>query len=141
MENVRIFIDMKEFQLKQLIKEVLTTLVNEDNSEPTMGGGSYESQQTAVGGTYIKPERDALTDPRLTKRTPFVKENVDDVCGLCGKTGADKIPHPVYWPNEQPPQSEYVHSDCENEECQRAFDEFIQRYGKQGIDKFLKSIK
>ncbi len=43
-----------------------------------------------------------------------------DICGLCGEPGADKMPHPVHWPGEQVPDSEYVHADCENDECSRA---------------------
>lgn len=51
----------------------------------------------------------------------------DDICGLCGLPGADKIPHPVYWPGEQRPDTEYVHSECEEEECQRACDELTEK--------------
>lgn len=46
--------------------------------------------------------------------------NGPDVCGFCNLPGADKIPHPVRWPGEQAPGSEYVHRECEEEECQRA---------------------
>lgn len=44
----------------------------------------------------------------------------DDICGLCGLAGADKIPHPVHWPGERVPDTDLVHSQCESEECQRA---------------------
>ena len=44
----------------------------------------------------------------------------DDICGLCGEAGADKIAHPVHWPGEQVPDGSMVHADCENEECRRA---------------------
>lgn len=44
----------------------------------------------------------------------------DDICGLCGKPGADKIPHPIYWPNERQPATEFVHEACEDAECRRA---------------------
>jgi hypothetical protein len=47
----------------------------------------------------------------------------DDICGLCGKPGADKVPHPVYWPGEREPGTPYVHEDCEDEECARAHGE------------------
>lgn len=47
-------------------------------------------------------------------------EESDDICGLCGEPGADKIPHPNYWPGEQRPGSELVHAECEQEECRRA---------------------
>lgn len=43
-----------------------------------------------------------------------------DICGLCGQPGADKIPHPVYWPGEQRPETELVHAECEQEECRKA---------------------
>lgn len=44
----------------------------------------------------------------------------DDICGLCGLPGADKIPHPVYWPQERRPDTDLVHAECEQEECERA---------------------
>ena len=47
-------------------------------------------------------------------------EDEDDVCGLCGKPGADKIAHPVHWPGEQVPDGKLVHEACEGEECRRA---------------------
>lgn len=46
--------------------------------------------------------------------------NEDDICGLCGKPGADKYAHPVHWPGERIPDSELVHAECEAEECRRA---------------------
>lgn len=47
-------------------------------------------------------------------------EDADDICGFCGESGADKVPHPVRWPGEAHPESELVHADCEQEECRRA---------------------
>ena len=44
----------------------------------------------------------------------------DDICGLCGLPGADKIPHPIRWPGEQIPDTNLVHAKCEDEECRRA---------------------
>lgn len=44
----------------------------------------------------------------------------EEVCGLCGHPGADKVPHPVYWPGEKVPHSKYVHAACEEEESARA---------------------
>ena len=44
----------------------------------------------------------------------------EDICGLCGLLGADKIPHPIYWPDEMRPNTLYVHAECEREECERA---------------------
>lgn len=43
-----------------------------------------------------------------------------DVCGLCGGAGADKVSHPEHWPGERVPDGPYVHSECEEQECQRA---------------------
>ena len=48
-----------------------------------------------------------------------VDENTD-ICGFCGLPGADKIPHPMRWPGEQGAGAEYVHAECEAEECRRA---------------------
>lgn len=45
---------------------------------------------------------------------------MDDICGLCGQPGADKIPHPVRWPGEMMPGSDFVHRECEDAECCRA---------------------
>jgi hypothetical protein len=44
----------------------------------------------------------------------------EDICGFCGRPGADKIPHPVRWPGEDHPGSDYVHVACENNEWRRA---------------------
>jgi hypothetical protein len=30
----------------------------------------------------------------------------EDICGLCGKPGADKYKHPVRWPGEINPEGE-----------------------------------
>ncbi|MCA9340283.1 MAG: hypothetical protein KDA17_05195 [Candidatus Saccharibacteria bacterium] len=48
-------------------------------------------------------------------------EQDTDICGLCGEPGADKIPHPVYWPGERRPGSEFVHADCEDMACIEAW--------------------
>ena len=48
-----------------------------------------------------------------------MEDENDDICGLCGLPGADKIPHPVYWPEEQrpDPDRELVHAECEQRAC------------------------
>lgn len=59
----------------------------------------------------------------------------EDICGLCGEHGADKIAHPVHWPGERVPDGRFVHAECEDEECKRAHaalsdrerDEFLRR--------------
>lgn len=43
-----------------------------------------------------------------------------DICGLCGLGGANKIPHPICWPGERKPDTEFVHDECEAVECKRA---------------------
>lgn len=44
----------------------------------------------------------------------------EDICGLCGEPGADKIAHPIHWPGEQVPDGNLVHQECEQDECARA---------------------
>lgn len=53
----------------------------------------------------------------------------EDICGLCGLPGADKIPHTNYWPGERRPDTGLVHAECEQEECGRAHAELsdVQR--------------
>lgn len=60
-----------------------------------------------------------------------------DTCGLCGEPGADKMPHPIYWPGEQRPDTDLVHAECENEECQRAHAEL----SPAEIEAVLRSIR
>lgn len=43
-----------------------------------------------------------------------------DICGFCGLPGADKIPHPIRWPDENSAGTELVHAECEAAECERA---------------------
>lgn len=46
--------------------------------------------------------------------TNFIIDPIDDeICGLCELPGADKIPHPMYWPDERRPDTDYVHIKCE----------------------------
>jgi hypothetical protein len=47
-------------------------------------------------------------------------EEADDICGLCGEPGADKEPHPLYWPGERRPDTALVHAECEHQEQGRA---------------------
>ncbi len=48
------------------------------------------------------------------------EESGDDLCGLCGEPGADKYAHPIHWPDEQVPNTPFVHAECESVECGRA---------------------
>lgn len=62
----------------------------------------------------------------------------DDLCGLCGEPGADKMAKwtggAIYWPGEERPDTEMVHSDCENEECRRAHAQLSQPQRDRVID-------
>lgn len=60
----------------------------------------------------------------------------EDICGLCGEPGADKQPHPIHWPGEQVPNSEWVHVECEQEECKRAHAELTDKQREN----FLRAI-
>ena len=60
-----------------------------------------------------------------------------DLCRLCGEPGADKIPHPHYWPTETRPDTEFVHATCEDAECKRAHEEFLAQVGDVGVRRFL----
>jgi len=44
----------------------------------------------------------------------------DDICGFCGLHGADKVSHPICWPNEDSEGTKYIHEACEDAECHRA---------------------
>ena len=54
----------------------------------------------------------------------------EDICGLCGRPGADKMAiwtgGGVYWPGEQQPDTDVVHQACEQEETQRAHEALTQ---------------
>jgi hypothetical protein len=52
----------------------------------------------------------------------FEAEEADEetICGLCGEPGADKTPHPTYWPGEHRPDRDMVHAECEQEACRVA---------------------
>ena len=64
----------------------------------------------------------------------------DDICGICGEPGADKYKHPEHWPGELNPDGDFVHAECEQAECERAFQEFRQRVGDKGIKDFLRRM-
>ncbi len=69
----------------------------------------------------------------------MIRESMEeDICGLCGQSGADKVPHPVYWPGEQSPGTPYVHADCEDAETERAFGELSQSERDSFIDGLIK---
>ena len=47
-------------------------------------------------------------------------KNDEDICGLCGEPGADKMASWTgggqYWPGETVSETEMVHQSCEQEE-------------------------
>lgn len=57
-------------------------------------------------------------------------EEMDDVCGLCGERGADKMAlwtgGGIYWPGEIRPETEVVHAECEQAETARAHAQLTQ---------------
>ena len=66
--------------------------------------------------------------------------NDEDICGLCGGPEADKIPHPNRWPTEARPDTGLVHAECERNETERAFVEYRNRVGEEGVARFLRFI-
>jgi len=69
------------------------------------------------------------------------EEDEQDICAICHEPGADKMPHPEHWPGEYaPPSDSLVHIECEQEECERAFQTFRGRVGgDNGVREFLRS--
>ena len=67
---------------------------------------------------HTKDEKVSTT--KATSRSSAGLGDDEDICGLCGLPGADKIPHPIHWPGEQIPDTDLVHASCEAEECRRA---------------------
>ena len=67
-------------------------------------------------------------------------ETNDDICGLCGLPGADKMAlwtgGGIYWPGEIRPETETVHQDCERAETKRAHAMLSQKHR----DRVLRSI-
>lgn len=73
----------------------------------------------------------------MSMEVPKVEAEEDgDICGFCGEPGADKIPHPVRWPGEQSAGTEFVHAECESEECRRAHAQLNDRQRES----FLQSL-
>lgn len=60
----------------------------------------------------------------------------EDICGLCGEPGADKMAHPIHWPGERIPNGPCVHAECEEEECKRAHS-LLSDFDRQ---RFLRSL-
>lgn len=60
---------------------------------------------------------------------------IEEICGLCGETGADKMAIWTgggrYWPGEEIPETECVHQECEQEETRRAFAALSEKERKQ----------
>ncbi len=62
----------------------------------------------------------------------------EDICGLCGKPGADKMAAwtggGVLWPGEQRPDGEFVHQECEQAERERAHTVLTQEQRNAVLD-------
>jgi len=84
--------------------------------EPTGRAGVHDDS------LFLETPLDAL-GPYCLECYESVQE---DICGLCGEGGADKVPHPHYWPNEERPTTDIVHALCEQEECRRAHAELTE---------------
>ncbi len=94
---------------------------------PNLGGDLAKS---------IKGFKDGMKSDDDKSAAPAAEP--EDVCGLCGEPGADKIPHPNHWPGERRPDTDLVHAECESEECGRAHREFYGRVGDNGVRDFLR---
>lgn len=64
----------------------------------------------------------------------MITTNDQDICGLCGEPGADKIPHPLRWPGEQAPDTDLVHAECESEACRIAHEALSDKQRKEFLD-------
>ena len=62
----------------------------------------------------------SLTDRRLDAEKS--EPPPDDICGLCGRPGADKVPSPVRWPGERVSCEPLVHAECEDDEARAAME-------------------
>ena len=64
----------------------------------------------------------------------------EDICGLCGEPGADKMAlwtgGGVYWPGERRSETQFVHSECESEETERAY----RALSREEIEDALRSV-
>ena len=53
-----------------------------------------------------------------------MKDEHEDISGLCDEPGADKMAlwtgGGIYWPGEEISETEFVHAECEQEETKRA---------------------
>ena len=76
-----------------------------------MNFGARDS--ASQGGTTVTTDKNDLLDAES-----------EDICGICGEPGADKMAlwtgGGIYWPGEFIPETELVHQECEQEETRRA---------------------
>jgi len=111
--------------------EASVLLTWETNDDPRLPGwhcGCLEPDcdMNPFTKTRWKTEREAIeswnrrSNDKLRGSPSVLLDSDEDICGLCGKPGADKYAHPVHWPGEQVPDGPLVHADCEAEECRRA---------------------
>jgi hypothetical protein len=100
------------------------------------GDRSAIGQQPREAGAGLNKRRIMIEE----HPSVIAEEINEDICWLCGEPGSDKYPHPVHWPGEQIPDTEFVHALCEAIECNRAFLEFRQKVGDSGVREFLRNI-
>jgi hypothetical protein len=81
--------------------------------------GSEKVSCPRCGGKWFVPKQ-FWGDPRFDCPHCEAAKGDENICGFCGKPGADKMPHPIRWPGEQSAGTERVHTECEQEECKRA---------------------
>ena len=85
--------------------------------------GLREGIKLAASVLFNEPKNSAGYNAReglLYTLESYDKSLGEYICGFCGKPGADKLPHPVRWPGEDAPGTDYVHKECEDVETKRA---------------------
>ncbi len=94
-----------------------------------LGGGEYRQKKLSEIDEYLEALKDVRERIRrsMAKRCAAqspersqVAETGKEICGHCGQPGVDKVPHPIRWPGEQDPGTDYIHAECEERECARA---------------------
>jgi hypothetical protein len=103
------------------------------------GGGSAPPQRIAAGPAGRVPGASAARGARIGRSVAAIagaatdvggagaevaEASDNDICGLCGQPGADKMAMwtggGIYWPGEHIPDAELVHAECERDETRRA---------------------
>lgn len=71
--------------------------------------------------------------PKFEEVDSKITGDEPDLCGLCGRVGADNKPyrHYAYWPGELIPLTALVHKTCEVAERHRAYDALTEQQRKE----------